>query len=60
MRINQSTSFSGWLGNMPEAWRDGFIRGRMDTRESFANESSDMDEIARHINAARDIENGAA
>jgi len=53
-------SFSDWLGRMPRVWRDAFTRGRVDTRTAFAKESTDLDEISRHVIAARDIGAGAA
>jgi hypothetical protein len=60
MKFNQSSTFSGWLGEMPEAWRDAFTRGRIETRETLAKESSNLDEVARHVIAARDIGAGIA
>jgi hypothetical protein len=60
MKLNQSATFSGWLGTMPEAWRDAFTKGRMETRELFASDARDLDEAARHIIAARNIETGHA
>jgi hypothetical protein len=55
MKFNHSTSFPGWLGSMPDAWRNAFTRGRIDTREGFAKEATDLDELARHVIAAREI-----
>lgn len=53
-------SFPDWLGSMQGVWRDAFMRGRMNTRAVFAKESTDLDEISRHVIAARDIGAGAA
>lgn len=52
-------SFPDWLARMPRVWRDAFTRGRVDTRTVFAKESTDLDEISRHVIAARDIGAGA-
>lgn len=58
--MNAATDFRSWLAAMPMAWREAFQRGRQSTREQFASEEESLDEIARHVKAARDIGAGTA
>lgn len=54
------STFLIWLRTQPQIWVDSFQRGRIATREAFAAEEENLDEIARHVKAARMIGAGEA
>lgn len=58
--MTEAQTFREWLASMPMAWREAFARGRQQTREQFAAEEENLDEIARHVKAAREIGAGTA
>lgn len=55
-----AVSFLDWLAQQPAAWREAFNAGRATTRERFAAEEESLDEVGRHIKAARMIGGGEA
>lgn len=58
--MTMHADFRSFLAAMPLAWREAFQRGRQQTREQFAAEEENLDEIARHVKAARMIGSGEA
>lgn len=56
--MTEPLTFREWLAQQSYVWRDAFCRGRISTRDHFADEAENMDEKARHVRAARMIGSG--